>query len=67
LLGDDEKTVREHYARWVPEQQARLTRILQDAFDGRPKLAASKEDAPNVGVRLASDGEVTERLKATVC
>ena len=27
LLGDDEKTVREHYARWVPERQARLTRI----------------------------------------
>jgi integrase len=40
LLGDDEKTVREHYARWVPERQARLTRILQDAFDGRPKLTA---------------------------
>jgi integrase len=40
LLGDDEKTVREHYARWVPERQARLTRILQDAFDGRPKLRA---------------------------
>jgi len=40
LLGDDEKTVREHYARWVPERQARLRRILQDAFDGRPKLAA---------------------------
>jgi len=38
LLGDDEKTVREHYARWVPERQARLTRILQEAFDGRPKL-----------------------------
>jgi integrase len=27
LLGDDEKTVREHYSRWVPERQARLTRI----------------------------------------
>lgn len=40
LLGDDEKTAREHYSRWVPERQARLTRILQDAFDGRPKLAA---------------------------
>jgi integrase len=37
LLGDDEKTVREHYARWVPERQARLSRILQEAFDGRPK------------------------------
>jgi integrase len=37
LLGDDEKTVREHYARWVPERQARLTRILKDAFQGQPK------------------------------
>ena len=37
LLGDDEKTVREHYARWVPERQERLTRILKDAFSGRPK------------------------------
>lgn len=36
LLGDDEDTVRQHYARWVPERQARLTSILQDAFDGKP-------------------------------
>jgi integrase len=42
LLGDDEDTVREHYARWVPERQARLTSILQDAFTDkpRPKLVA---------------------------
>jgi integrase len=40
LLGDDEKTVREHYARWVPERQARLTKILQDAFNDKPKLTA---------------------------
>lgn len=41
LLGDDEKTVREHYARWVPERQARLTKILKDAFQGqaKPQLA----------------------------
>ena len=32
VIGDDEKTVREHYARWVPERQARLTKILKDAF-----------------------------------
>lgn len=37
LLGDDEKTVREHYARWVPERQARLTKILKDAFRGQSK------------------------------
>jgi len=37
LLGDDEDTVREHYARWVPERQARLTKILKEAFDDKPK------------------------------
>ena len=36
LLGDDEKTVREHYARWVPERQARLTRLLMEAFADKP-------------------------------
>jgi site-specific recombinase XerD len=36
LLGDDEKTVRDHYARWVPERQERLTRILKEAFVDRP-------------------------------
>ena len=40
LLGDDEKTVREHYSRWVPERQARLTKILKDAFGDKPKLTA---------------------------
>ena len=42
LLGDDEDTIREHYARWVPERQARLTSILQEAFidKPRPKLVA---------------------------
>ena len=47
LLGDDEKTVRQHYARWVPERQARLTNILQEAFADkpRPKLIAM----PRVG------------------
>jgi integrase len=37
LLGDDEDTVREHYARWVPERQARLTKILKEAFDDKPR------------------------------
>ena len=37
LLGDDEKTVRRHYSRWVPERQARLTKILKEAFDDKPK------------------------------
>jgi integrase len=42
LLGDDEKTVGSHYSRWVPERQARLTRILQEAFSDKPKLTAIK-------------------------
>ena len=37
LLGDTEEIVRKHYAAWVPERQARLTKILQDAFDQKPK------------------------------
>jgi integrase len=40
LLGIDERTVRKHYARWVPERQARLTKILEDAFSDKPKLRA---------------------------
>jgi integrase len=39
LLGDDEKTVRAHYSRWVPERQARLTKILKDAFLDQPEPA----------------------------
>jgi integrase len=42
LLGDDEKTVRLHYARWVPERQARLTNILKDAFNENPMLARAR-------------------------
>jgi integrase len=37
LLGNSEQMVRKHYAAWIPERQARLTRILQEAFTDRPK------------------------------
>ena len=40
LIGDTEEIVRMHYARWVPERQARLTKILRDAFESKPKLVA---------------------------
>ena len=40
LLGDTEQVVRTSYAAWVPERQARLTRILQDAFGGESKPTA---------------------------
>lgn len=38
LLGNTEEMIRKHYGAWVPERQARLTKILQEAFEGKPKL-----------------------------
>ena len=35
LAGDTEAVLRKHYAKWVPGRQARLTKILQEAFEGR--------------------------------
>jgi integrase len=43
LIGDTERMVRKHYARWVPERQQRLTRVLQEALSAQvapPKLVA---------------------------
>ena len=37
LLGDTEDMVRRHYAAWVPERQARLTKLLKEAFEDKPK------------------------------
>jgi site-specific recombinase XerD len=39
LLGNTEQICRKHYAAWIPERQARLTKILQEAFQDKPKLA----------------------------
>ena len=38
LLGDSEEIVLRHYGAWVPERQARLTKILKDAFEDKPRL-----------------------------
>jgi integrase len=40
LLGNSEQMVRKHYAAWIPERQARLTKVLKEAFEERatPKL-----------------------------
>jgi integrase len=35
LVGDTEDVIRKHYAKWVPERQARLTKILREAFEDR--------------------------------
>lgn len=37
LLGNTEEMIRKFYGAWVPERQARLTKILQEAFDDKPK------------------------------
>ena len=37
LLGNTEEMILKRYGAWVPERQARLTKILQQAFDGKPK------------------------------
>lgn len=40
LIGDTEQILRRHYAAWIPGRQNRLSKILQEAFEGksRPKL-----------------------------
>lgn len=58
ILGDDEDTVRQHYARWVPERQARLTKVLQDAFADKTKPTGTVEQrhalaSLNPALRLA--------------
>lgn len=37
LIGDTERMVTLHYAKWIQTRQDRLTRILQDAFADKPK------------------------------
>lgn len=37
LIGDTEQVLLRHYAKWVPERQQRLSKILRDALDDRPR------------------------------
>ena len=37
LIGDTEDILRRHYSRWTKTRQDRLTKILQEAFDDKPK------------------------------
>ena len=37
LIGDTEDVVLKHYARWVPERQERLTRILREKLSTAPR------------------------------
>jgi integrase len=38
LIGDTEAILRKHYSKWISSRQARLTNILKEAFDDRPKI-----------------------------
>lgn len=46
LIGDTEDVVRRHYAKWVPERQQRLSKILRDALDDKPKPKLIKMPSP---------------------
>ena len=37
VLGNTEHIVRQHYTAWVAERQNRLTQVLKEAFEGKPK------------------------------
>ena len=37
LLGNTEQMVMKHYSAWVSSRQERLTNILKEAFDDKPK------------------------------
>ena len=37
LLGNTEDIVRRRYSAWIPERQARLTKVLQEAFADKPR------------------------------
>lgn len=46
LLGDTEDMVIKHYAAWIPERQARLTKILQEAFEDKPRPKSISTPGP---------------------
>jgi integrase len=37
LLGNTEAVLLKHYSAWIPERQARLTTVLREAFEDKPK------------------------------
>lgn len=43
LIGDTPEVVRKHYARWVPQRQARLTNILKEAYQEAKKSKWRKQ------------------------
>ena len=45
LLGDTPTVVLKHYSSWLPSRQNRLTAILKEAFDDKPKLVAIPRQA----------------------
>ncbi len=37
LVGDTERVLIRYYSKWMPSRQNRLSRILQEAFEDKPK------------------------------
>ena len=51
LIGDTEDVVRRHYAKWVPERQARLTGILREAFAEKGSCPSNVVEMPMTGTK----------------
>lgn len=51
LLGDTEAVVRRHYAGWAPERQARLSRVMEQAFRNVPIPVMLPEKGKVLGIR----------------
>ncbi len=58
LAGDTDEVIRKHYAKFVPERQARLTKILREAFEDKPKpdRPCDRVGIPQRGTRGDCDG-----------
>ena len=51
LLGNTEDMVRRRYSAWIPERQARLTKVLQEAFADKPRpILLKNPDSPSEDV-----------------
>jgi site-specific recombinase XerD len=45
LIGDTERTLIAHYAKWIRSRQTGLSNILREAFEERPSFGAEYNDS----------------------
>jgi site-specific recombinase XerD len=56
LIGDTPEMVRQHYAQWIPERQARLTATLQAAYEASRKSKWRGHVVPITGKKPVKAG-----------